>query len=152
MDTRAFVAVTPVVDIDGTLFVQGGIFLLLVATLHPLLFRPWLLARERRIHAIDGALTHAAIVREQSETMSREYENMLADARARANELRSEAHHQQELELSTRLASERNEASQSMTRHRTELLEQSNRARKDLNARIDQLAAQIVAKVLGRST
>ena len=46
----------PVVDIDGTFFVQGALFLLLMAILWPLLFKPWLETQARRAEAIDGAL------------------------------------------------------------------------------------------------
>ncbi|MBL4687352.1 MAG: hypothetical protein JKY37_22340 [Nannocystaceae bacterium] len=35
----------PVVDIDGTFFIQGALYILLALVLHPLLFKPWLAAQ-----------------------------------------------------------------------------------------------------------
>ena len=49
----------PVIDFDGTAYVQLGIFLVLMAVLHPLLFKPWLETRERRVTSIAGAVAEA---------------------------------------------------------------------------------------------
>ena len=43
----ALVAATPVVDIDATIFIQGGIFIALVFVLKPVLFTPWLEAQAK---------------------------------------------------------------------------------------------------------
>ena len=73
----------PVVDIDGTFFVQGGIFLLLCLLLNSLLFKPWLKVRELRTVRIDGALERSVQVLAEATALEEEYATNLKAARER---------------------------------------------------------------------
>jgi F-type H+-transporting ATPase subunit b len=75
-------AAAPVVDVDGTIFIQAGIFLLLMAILYPLLFKPWLATRARREEAITGTAAAATDLRARAEELGREYDSRLAETRA----------------------------------------------------------------------
>ena len=140
----------PVVDIDGTLFVQGGIFLALVVILKPLLFTPWLEAQRRRTESIDGALAKAKALRSDADALVADYDERLATARDRALEMRSVARRDEETTQAKVLADTRAEASASLERERERLLREADQARDALGTRVDDLATQIASKVLGR--
>jgi F-type H+-transporting ATPase subunit b len=142
----------PVVDIDGTLFVQGGIFLALFVILKPLLFTPWLEAQKRRTESIDGALTKAKALRADADGLATDYDQRLSAARDRALELRSVARRDEEATQAKTLADTRAEASASLERERERLRAEAEKARGALAGRVDDLATEITSKVLGRSS
>ena len=49
----------PLIDVDGTLFVQFALFLIMFAIGNAFLFQPYLKLRERRKQGIDGARAEA---------------------------------------------------------------------------------------------
>ena len=63
----------PVVDLDGTFFVQGGLFLLLCIVLNVVLFQPWLKLRDLRVDRIDGALARSVEVLAEAEALGTSY-------------------------------------------------------------------------------
>lgn len=144
-------AAAPVVDIDGTIFIQAGIFLLLMAILHPLLFKPWLATRARREHAIEGTLLAATELRVEAERIGVDYESRLADARGRATAVRSEAVKAADTDRQRKLAETRNAANIELQGLRERLAFESNAARTTLAARVDELAADIATRILGRA-
>ncbi|MBL8976533.1 MAG: ATP synthase F0 subunit B [Myxococcales bacterium] len=144
-------AAAPVVDIDGTIFIQAGIFLLLMAILHPLLFKPWLATRARRDHAIEGTLLAATELRVQAERIGVDYESRLADARGRASAVRSEAVKAAESDRQRKLAETRNAANVELQGLRDRLAFETNAARTTLASRVDELAADIATRILGRA-
>ena len=141
----------PVVDIDGTIFIQAGIFLLLMAILHPMLFKPWLAARERREHAITGTTEAAADLRVRAEELARSYDAGLADARAKAAALRSDAAKTGEGERQRQLASARATAGTELEELRQRLAREAEAARETLGTRVDEIARDIATKLLGRA-
>lgn len=153
MPTSAFILASsaPVVDIDGTIFIQAGIFLLLMAVLHPLLFRPWLAARDRREAAITGTQQAAGELRAEAERVGAEYDGRLADVRGRAAAIRSEAVKAGEADRARRLADSRNAANTDLQSLRDRLAQQAEAARTTLSARVDELASDIATKILGRT-
>jgi F-type H+-transporting ATPase subunit b len=151
MVITAFLLAIPVVDIDNTIFVQGGIYLLLVAVLNPLLFKPWLAAQARRTTAIDGAFEKAAKLREDAETLGAQYDEKLAAARDRALELRSMARRQEEATQADKLAGVRQETTAHLEKERARLGKEATDARAALSGRVDELAREIASKVLGRA-
>jgi F-type H+-transporting ATPase subunit b len=141
----------PVVDIDGTIFIQAGIFLLLMAVLYPMLFKPWLATRERRDGAINGTLQAADELRAEAERVGADYDGRIADVRGRAAAVRSEAVKAGEAERVRRLADSRTAANTDLQALRDRLATQSEAARATLSARVDELANDIAAKILGRT-
>lgn len=141
----------PVVDLDGTFFVQAGIFLVLMLILNPLLFKPWLETRARRAEAIEGAVRTAADLRVRADEMVADYESRLAAARERGQDLRASARNEEEAIQAKHLAAARTTATEESDRARAELARQAEAARADLGGRVDDLAQSIVAKLLGRA-
>jgi F-type H+-transporting ATPase subunit b len=144
-------AAAPVVDIDGTIFIQAGIFLVLMAILYPMLFRPWLATRERREHAIAGTALQAGELRAEADRIGAEYDARLADVRGRATAVRSEAVKAGDADRQRRLAEVRQAANADMQALRERLVQQAAAARETLAARVDELAGDIAAKILGRT-
>ena len=144
-------AAAPVVDIDGTIFIQAGIFLLLMAVLYPTLFKPWLATRARREHAIDGTLLAASELRVEAERIGVDYDARLADARGRAGAVRSEAVKAAESDRQRRLADTRSATNLDLQELRERLGRESDAARSTLAARVDELAADIATRILGRT-
>lgn len=141
----------PVVDIDGTFFVQGALFLLLMAILWPALFKPWLETQARRADAIEGAVAKAKDLRRQADELVAEHDVKLSAARDRANDLRADARRVEENAQAQTLATARNEAAAQADAARKRIADQADAARTALAGRVDELAQDIVTRLLGRA-
>ncbi len=144
-------ASAPVVDIDGTIYIQAVLFLLLMALLHPLLFKPWLATQARREEAIEGTKRLAAEVNQTAERIAAEVDARLGDVRGRAEAIQSEAVKAGDQDRQRRLGEARSLAAAEQEVLRQRLTEQASAARATLSARIDELAHEVAAKVLGRA-
>lgn len=138
----------PVVDIDGTLFVQGGIFLALVFILNPLLFKPWLETQARRAEAIEGAAKKAVTLREQADTMVGDYDTRIAKVREEALDVRGTARRQEDLAQAKTLAETRATAQAEADAARARIAQDTATARAQLATRVDELAIEIADKLL----
>jgi F-type H+-transporting ATPase subunit b len=141
----------PVVDIDGTVFVQGGLFLLLCLILNFLLFKPWLRVRDLRTVRIDGALERSKEVLLEANTLEEQYAMSLKSAREKAMGTRSEQRAAAEQEEAGVVGRARIEAAATLEQTRKELEKDAATARTSLSGRVDSLAKDVVAKILGRA-
>lgn len=148
----ALVAATPVVDIDATIFVQGGIFLALVFVLKPVLFTPWLEAQAKRLTSIDGAFEKAKALRAEADDLSSEYDAKLAAARDEALTMRSKLRREEEATQAKTLAEARSRASKELDENRARIASEADAAREALGGKVDELANSITDKVLGRAS
>ena len=141
----------PVVDLDGTIFVQAGIFLLLLLILRGLLFKPWLEARERRVEKIDGAIKAADDLKTKADALGEEYDQRLAAAREQALEVSNDARRKSDAEGAELVGAARQEAGNKLEKSRAELEQEIAKAREALSGRVSSLAQEITTKVLGGS-
>ena len=74
----------PLIDIDLTVFIQFGLFLVMLAVSNKLLFKPYLALRERRAEGIEGARAEADRMTAEADAKLAEYERQLATARTQA--------------------------------------------------------------------
>lgn len=146
----AVLLAAPVVDIDGTIFIQGGIFLGLMFVLQQLLFKPWLEVQAARAEKIDGAFALAEKLEASATEKEAQYAADLGAAREKAMAKRSSVRKAKEAEGEELLSAARREAADTLTREKARLGEEADKARAALDARIDELANSITAKVLGR--
>lgn len=144
-------AAAPVVDIDGTAFVQLGIFMLLMLILQPLLFRPWLETRERRAQSIAGAVAEADRLRTRADALGSEYAAGLAAAKEEAASIRSDSHRISEADRARMVASARADAGRDLELAREKAAREADEARQALGTQIDGLAREVASKVLGRA-
>ena len=76
----------PLIDIDGTVFLQLGVFAVLFFVSNKLLFQPYLRLREARRAGIEGAREEADRMTAEADAKLADFEKSLATARARAPE------------------------------------------------------------------
>jgi len=140
----------PLIDIDLTVFVQFGLFLLLFLAANKLLFQPYLALRERRKAGIEGAREEAERMTASADAKLADYEKQLAAARSRANEegrkVRSEASaHEKEVTDKARA-----EAQKAIDEATAKMKQETEAARLQLLPQASTLAKQIATKLLGR--
>jgi F-type H+-transporting ATPase subunit b len=143
-------AAHPLIDIDGTVFVQFGLFLILLVVANKLLFQPYLQLRERRKAGIEGARAEAERMTAQADAKLADYEKQLAAARSRANDegrkVRAEAAaHEKDVTDKAR-----SEAQTSIDEATTKMRAEAEAARLQLLPQANTLAKQIASKLLGR--
>lgn len=140
----------PLIDIDGTVFVQFGLFLLLYVVAKKVLFQPYLRLRDRRKEGIDGARAAAERMTAEADAKLVDYEKQLASARSRANEegrkVRAEAAaHEKDVTDKAR-----SEAQKAIGEATAKMRQETEAARLQLLPQANQLARQIASKLLGR--
>jgi F-type H+-transporting ATPase subunit b len=148
--TVAAGGVHPLIDIDGTIFIQLGLFLLMALVATQLLFKPYLKMREERTAGIEGARREAKELENEAETRMGDYEQRLARARDSALDEQRKvravaAAHQREVTDKAR-----EQAAVALAEAHAKVVDETSRARQDLLPRADALARDIVVKLLGR--
>ena len=78
----------PLIDIDGTFFVQLVVFIVLAYLLSRLLFKPFLEVRGQREASIEGARQEAARMEEEAAARLADYTQKIGKARKDAHEER----------------------------------------------------------------
>ena len=140
----------PLIDIDLTVFVQFGLFLLLFLAANKLLFQPYLALRERRKAGIEGARAEADRMTAQADAKLADYEKQLTSARNRANEegrkVRAEAT-AHEKDVTDKARAETQKAIDEAT---AKMKQETEAARGQLLPQAHVLAKQIATKLLGR--
>ena len=141
----------PVIDFDGTAYVQLGIFLLLMLVLYPLLFKPWLETRERRETSIAGAVAEADRLRREADETGERYDLRMKAAREEAQGIRSAARREVEASRVALVSTTRNDASANLEAARRRAADEAAAAREALQGEIDVLAHAVASKILGRA-
>ncbi|MES1157611.1 MAG: hypothetical protein ABUL67_00800 [Haliangium ochraceum] len=138
------------IDIDGTIFVQLGLFALLALVLTKLLWKPYLRVRGERVTRVDGYRKDA--VRMESEASARlaRAEAALAEARKMGSGERGVARAEAQAREQTLIAEAQGEAQRALAAARTRLdaMVKAQRAILDVGAR--DTAAQAARRILGR--
>jgi len=137
-------------DIDGTLFIMLGIFLLLLAVLYPLLWKPYLRVRDERVTQVEGARDQAAKLEAEAATRLARVESELAEARrageAEAIKLRLETQaREQQIMVEAQAAARTLLAEARATLDATVATEKAT-----LQEQTESLALEIAEKALGR--
>jgi F-type H+-transporting ATPase subunit b len=140
----------PLIDIDWTVLVQFGLFVILYVVGNKLLFQPYLQLRERRTAETEGRRAEAEQMSAQAEAKLADYEKQLAGARNRANEegrkLRAEGMtHEKEVTDKARA-----EAQKAIDEATAKMRAETEAARLQLLPQASDLARKIASKLLGR--
>lgn len=137
-------------DLDVTIFIQTGIFLLVLFGLNPILIKPIQRIIEARHAGTGGKSNDTERLTTEATAKREKYEARIAIARKEAGEqreaLRNEGR-QNEREL---VEGARQRADVTVEKGRSEIESQATEARSALQTEVDSLAAQLAAKVLGR--
>ena len=139
-----------IIDLDGTVFVQLGMFAIAFVALYGLVFKPMLALLEAREEAIDGARDEAKRLDVEVKEKQASFEAELRKVRSASGEerdrLRAEG---QDLERKL-LESVRVETQGSLDSARERLAVEAQTARQRLETTRGELAREIASKVLGR--
>jgi len=139
-----------IIDLDGTVFVQLGMFAIAFVALYGLVFKPMLALLEAREEAIDGARDSAKRLELEVKEKQASFEAELRKVRSASGEerdrLRAEG---QDLERKL-LESVRVETQGSLDSARERLAVEAQTARQRLETTRGELAREIASKVLGR--
>ena len=140
----------PLVDIDSTVFVQFGIFLLLLIVLTRFVFKPYLALRTERGQKIEGAKDEAVKLAADAESKLAGYEERILKTRKDAAVTRLELRKEGETAATSKLAEARGNADAKLEAARQKLGKSADAAQLALRARADVIARTIVGKLLGR--
>jgi F-type H+-transporting ATPase subunit b len=143
-------ATPPLIDVDGTLFVQFALFLIMLAVLSRSLFRPYLKLRDERHKSIEGAREEAGKMQERARGVNADYDAKLTRARQRGAEERQRLRAEGAIHERQVLGAARDEAHKALTEARTRIGAEAESARELLTKESTVLARQIVKKILGR--
>jgi F-type H+-transporting ATPase subunit b len=140
----------PLIDIDHTLWIQLGIFLLLMLFLSKVVFGPYLKLKDARAKGIEGARAEATSMQQGAAERVADYEARLLQAKQRGAEekarLRAEgADREREI-----LTLTRTETTRSVEAARASLHQEAAKLRADMAPRVGELAAAMARKLLGR--
>jgi F-type H+-transporting ATPase subunit b len=139
------------IEVNWTLGVQLISFLLLLAALYKLMYRPLLQALEGRSAAIQQQLAEAQAAREEAQRELGAMEERIRTAQAEALALRERAL-REATELRDRLSAEaRQEATRLVEAAQAQVGQEVRRARAELRAEVGTLATQIAERLVRKS-
>jgi F-type H+-transporting ATPase subunit b len=137
-------------DIDGTVFVMLGLFLVLLLILWQFLWKPYLRVRDERVARVEGAREKAAQLEADAATRLVRIETALTEARRSCNaeiaKLRSEAQTREQQIITEAQDSARTMMLEARAKLDAALLAEKENLQKHTNL----LGRQIAEKALGR--
>ena len=140
----------PLIDVDGTLFVQFGLFLIMLFVLSRVVFRPYLKLKDARHAGIEGARDEAHQMQERARQVGADYDAKLTKARQRGGEERARLRGEGAVYERQVLGAARDESQKVLDAARGKIAADAGAARDKLTAESTALAKQIVKKILGR--
>lgn len=140
----------PLIDVDGTLFVQFALFLVMLFVLSRTLFRPYLKLRDLRHKGIEGAREEAGAMQERARLVNADYDAKLTRARQRGAEERQRLCSEGAIYERQVLGAARDESHTALVAARARIAAEATAANQKLQAESSALANQIVKKILGR--
>ncbi len=140
-----------IVDLDGTFFIQLGIFTIVSLGLYVLLIRPVVRLIDARRDATEGEMARAAAKKEEAAAMRRDVDRQILDIRIAASAERVrfiEEARRREREVLDRA---RGDTRKAIETARTEMEKSAVQVRSGLEREIDSMATAVAARVLGRA-
>jgi F-type H+-transporting ATPase subunit b len=138
------------IDIDHTLFVQLGLFLLVVIVLQRFLWKPYLRIREERVTRIDGFRDQAARIEADAVARLARTEGQLEEARRIGAGERAVARAEARAREQTLLAEAQAAAQRTLAEARAKLDTTLAVERTKLQAKADEIGREAARKILGR--
>lgn len=140
----------PLIDLDGTVILQFILFLLMLAILSRVVFRPYLKLKEARHAGIEGARHEASAMQERARQTNADYDARLTKARVRGAEERQRLRTEGAVYERQVLGAAREEAHKALEAARGKIAGEASSARTKLEQESKALSRQIVTKILGR--
>ena len=139
------------IELDGTLVLQFVNFMILMAVLNALLFKPLRAALKARKETIEGSKAKVQDIDEQVQAQIARYEAQLQDARQQGGQERSSLRKTGQEEEVRILGEANRTAADKLQKITAQIQEEADSARQELRSQTEALAKEIAGKVLGRA-
>jgi F-type H+-transporting ATPase subunit b len=139
-----------IIDLDGTILVQLGIFLVLFFILRSLVFKPMTSLFAAREEAIDGAREEARRMEREAKEQSGGFDEAIRRVRTEAGEQRDKLRADGLALERTMLGAVKDETTRALEDARVKLESERDAARRAMAAQTPVLARAIASKLLGR--
>lgn len=140
----------PLVDLDNTVFIQLGVFVVTALALSHFLFKPYLRLRVQREEGIEGARDTAKRMDEQARAQGADYETKLARAKLKAAEERTKLRTEAVTREREIVDKARSLTQATVEEARRTLEGDAKAARAALEPRTQEIARTVVKRILGR--
>lgn len=139
-----------IIDLDGTIWIQLGIFAIAFLLLRPLIFRPMIALFEARENAIEGAKVEALRLQDEASAESDEFDEEMRRLRLQAGEERDRLRAEGKRLERTVLDRVRAETNTQLSEADQKLKAEATRLRQEVERGVPALAKQIASKMLDR--
>jgi F-type H+-transporting ATPase subunit b len=140
-----------VIKLDWTLFLQFINFVILMAVLNALLFKPLRAALQARREAIEGSKAKVQDIDEQVQAQIARYEAQLQEARQQGAQERATLRKAAQEEEARILGDANQKSAEKLQTIKEQIQEEAGTARQALRNETEALAKEIAGKVLGRA-
>ncbi|MFO0746496.1 MAG: ATP synthase F0 subunit B [Myxococcota bacterium] len=137
------------VDVDMSLFVMLGLFLVFTFLLHMLVLKPLIAAQEKRHASMGGAREGASEAELKAAELRLEYEGRLTRARQDAVLVRDQIKHDAEQQGASTVAAVESETHAQLVAGQEALAQTAAKARADMKLAAEQLSTELAARLLG---
>ena len=139
-----------IIDLDGTIWIQLGLFAIAFFVFKPLIFRPMVALFEARENAIEGAKLEALRLQDEASAESEEFEDEMRRLRLQAGEERDRLRAEGKRLERTVLDRGREETDKQLADADAQLASEAAKLRAEVEASVPALAKQIASKLLSR--
>ena len=139
------------IKLDWTLFLQFANFMILMAVLNALLFKPLRAALQARREAIESSKAKVHDIDEQVQAQIARYEAQLQEARLQGAQERATLRKAGQEEEARILGAANQTAAEKLQTIKEQIQEEAGTARQALRDETEDLAREIAGKVLGRA-
>jgi len=140
----------PMIDMDWTVLLQFGLFLMLFIVLGRFLFKPYLKMRQDRDHGIAGARDKAREMEASAKKMVADYDAAFGRAKLRGAEERQKLRAEAADYERQVLGAAREEAQRSLGDARARISTDAGKAKQQLDAQAATMAKLAASRILGR--
>jgi F-type H+-transporting ATPase subunit b len=139
-----------IIDLDGTFWLQLGLFAVAFLALRPLIFRPMVALFEARENAIEGAKLEALRLQDEAEAESQEFDDEMRRLRLRAGEERDRLRAEGKRLEKAVLDHVREDSDKQLSEADAQLASEAAKLREEMKTTVPALARQIASKLLSR--
>jgi F-type H+-transporting ATPase subunit b len=140
----------PIIDLDSTIFLQLGVFVIIGLLLTRYLFRPYLEVSRARAEGIEGARAEARRMEEEAQAKMAEYAQAFNAAKSKANVERAKLQAEAVERERAIVEAARKTNAEAIERARAQIVADAEVARAELQPRARDIARDIAKKILGR--
>ena len=139
-----------IIDLDGTIWIQLGLFAVAFFVFRPLIFRPMIALFEARENAIEGSKLEALRLQDEASAESEEFDTEMRRLRLQAGEERDRLRAEGKRLERTVLDRVREETEKQLAAADAQLRTEAAKLRAEIDGSVLTLAKQIASKMLNR--